>query len=172
MQIADNLVVEGTISSTGNITIPSGSTITDAIQNGNAQCTTALVANTNTTLANITGLSVNVTAGGTYNVRAHLNGSTNASGGIKVAFSGSGNATSSNVTTWNWNGTTLNAVTNQTTWGSAITSGNVAFTDIVVEGAIVVNAGGNITLAAAQNAAFAGNTTIAAGSTMTVSRVS
>lgn len=162
----------GAVTMYGVVLASSAGTITDAIQNGNAQCTSTLTAQTNTTLANITGLSVTVTAAGVYNVRAHLNGTAGASGGLKVAFSGTATATSSNTTAWNWNGTTLNAVTNQTAWGSAATAATAAYTDLVIEGSIVVLAAGTITLAAAQNASNGTATTVLPGSTLSVERVS
>ena len=60
------------------------------------------------------GLQAALTAGGVYNLRLRVNGSANAGGGLKLALTGFGNLTASalNCTTWNYNGTTINAVTN------------------------------------------------------------
>lgn len=157
---------------TGAEVLATSPTITDAIQNGNAQCTTTLSAQTNTTLAAVTGMAVTVTTGGTYNFRVHLNGTAGASGGLKVAMGGTASMTSSNATSWNWNGTTLNAVTNQTTWGSNNTASTTAYTDLVIEGGFVVQTGGTVTVQAAQNASNGTATTVLPESSLTVQRVS
>lgn len=165
------ITVSGT-SGTGNLVFNNSPTITNAIQNGNAVCTAPSTFNTNTTLANITGLTVNVTAAGTYNFRAHLAGTANASGGIKVAIGGTATATSVQATAWNWNGITVNTVNSATALASAFGGATAAYTDVIIEGSIVVNAAGTLTVMAAQNASFASNTTVAVNSNFTVQRVS
>lgn len=150
----------------------SGGTITNAIQNGNVRCTSTLTAQTNSTLAAITGLSVTVTSGGVYNLRIRLNGTAGASGGLKVAMGGTATVSQSNVTAWNYNTTTINAVTNQTTWGSNITAATAIFTDLIAEGSFVVTTGGTVTVQAAQNATNGTATTVLPGSFMTIGRIS
>ena len=147
-------------------------TITDAIQNGNTVSTATITANTTTVIANITGLSVNLTSTGTYTIDAHVVCTGAANAGIKVAFSGTATATSLNASTWAWNGTTLNTMTNITALSSNLAATTTANTDVIVKGSIVVNAAGTLTLAAAQNVLQASNTTFVAGSTMNVQRVS
>ena len=148
------------------------STITDAIQNGNMTSTGTLTATSNTTLANITGLSYTATAAGTYNFHIHLTGVSGASGGLKVAFAGTATATSFTSTCWDYNGTTLNAVTTQTTLGSSMIANTASYSDLVCDGAIVVNAGGSLALQAAQNASNATSTTVLPNSSMTFGRTS
>lgn len=146
-------------------------TITDAIQNGNAICTTQLSRTSSTALTNIVGLSVNVTAAGKYNFRAHLAGAANASGGVQVAIGGTATATSLQATAWNWNGTTINAVSSATALATGFGGATAAYTDVIIEGSIVVNGAGTLTVQAAQNASFASATTVNINSNFTVSRV-
>lgn len=146
--------------------------ITNTISSGsNAICTSSLSATTSTVLANVTGLSLNLVAGGVYRVQAHLTGASGASGGLKVAFGGTATATSSTTTAWDYNGTTINAVTTQTTWGSAAMANTAIYTDLIIEGSITVAAAGTVTLQAAQNASNGTATTVLVGSTMTFSRL-
>lgn len=156
---------------TGNVVLAISPTISDAIQNGNAICTATLTKTSDVTLANITGLSVNVTAAGKYNFRAHLTGTANASGGIKVAIGGTATATSISATAWNWNGVTVNSVSTVTALATSVGAANAVYTDIIIEGSIVVNAAGTLTIQAAQNSSFATPTTVLVNSNFTVSRV-
>lgn len=170
----DNVInqVVTTLNTSGVPVIQSGIPITDAIQNGNATCTPSFTTTSNTAFAILTGLSVTVTAGGTYNVRAHLNGTAAASGGIKLISSGTATASSANFTTWNWNGSTINAVSSQTALGSNFMANSAAFTDLVLEGGMVVATGGSFQLWAAQNASSTTALTVGSQSSLTVSRVS
>lgn len=157
---------------TGATTIGTGATITDAILNGNVVCTSAGSYASSTVVVNVTGLSVNVTTGGTYNFQARVNGTANTAAGIKLAMSGTASMTSSNVNCFAYNGTTLAANTNQTSWGSDILALTATYTDAIIEGSFVCQTGGTITLAGAQNASQTTATTIAVGSYMSVQRVS
>lgn len=171
----DNVInqVVTSLNTTGVPVIQSGVVITDAIQNGNATLTPSFTTTSNTAYAILTGLSVTLTAGGTYNVRAHLNGSAGASGGIKVETSGAATYSSANFTMWNYNGSTINAVTNVTSTSNAVLMAqSAAFTDLVLEGGIVVATGGSFQLWAAQNASSTTALTVSSQSSMTVSRVS
>ena len=181
MQIADNLVVEGTLTTTGgyspsgNITAGniSASALTvsglttlsgDVIEtNANFLSTGNLAMTGNTTLSTIPGLSATVAAGGVYNLRIRANGSSTTGGGVKMALGGNATATNLNCTTWNYNGTTLNAVTNITALASNLTAGNVVFTDVITEGSITVNAGGSLTVVGAQNTSNGNVTTFLGG---------
>lgn len=178
----DGAVIGGTTPAAGTFTAAKASTldapaggslsITDAIQNGNAQCSTTFSAQTSTTLAAVTGLSVNVTTGGVYNLKAHLMGTAGASGGLKVAMGGTATVSASQVTAKNWNGTTLNAVDSQATWGSTVSGHTAVYTDLEIDGGFTVQTGGTITIQAAQNASNGTATTVVPGSNLEVNRVS
>ena len=164
-------LIDGTDLNTAFSQVNAGLTLSSAIL-ANAVCTASLNAQTNTTFAAITGLSLTVVTGGTYIVDAHLIGSSGAVGGLKAAMGGTATATSSNVTSWNYNGTTINAVTNQTVWGSNLTATAAIYTDLIIQGSVVVQTGGTVTLQAAQQASSGTNTTVLSGSVLALSRVS
>lgn len=166
----DGTPITGT-TGTGNVVLQSSPIINNAIQNGNAICTSTLTKTSDIALANITGLSVPVTASGKYNFRAHLTGAADASGGIKVAVGGTATAMSITATAWNWNGSTINAVSTATALATAIGGATAAYTDVIIEGSIVVNTVGTLTIQAAQNASFGTPTTVLVNSNFTVSRV-
>lgn len=168
-------VATGTPTGTGNAVYNTSPTITtatltDPIESGNMTSSATLTATSNTTLAAITGLTYNATSGAVYNFHIHLTGVANASGGLKVAFGGTASATSFTSTCWNWNGTTINAVTTQTTYSSSLTAQTAAYTDLVCDGTVTVNAAGTFILEAAQNASFGTSTTVLSGSSMTFQR--
>lgn len=149
-------------------------TITDAIFNGVAYASSSLSQVSSTVVVNITGLTVNVTGGGTYVLRAHLTGSANALNGLKVAASGTAVMTSSTVTGYSWNGSTINTGATSTTWGSAnnIIANTAAYTDAYLEGAFVCQTAGTVTIAAAQNVSGTTAMVVQTGSTLTVFRQS
>ena len=155
-----------------NSTISSG-TLTNVINNGNAQCTASLAALSATTLANITGLSVTVTAGGVYNFRAMLVGTASAAGGIKAAMSGTAIMSSANITGFNYDQQTLNAVQNTTTWGSTVAYATTTYSNITIEGGFTCQTAGTVTVQAAQSVSTSASaTTVLPGSNLTVGRVS
>lgn len=153
------------------VTGSASGTANDLISNDFMQSTATLTATSNTTLASVTGLSVPLTGSGVYNFHIHLNGTSGASGGLKVAMGGTATATAFNSTCWDYNGTTINAVTNQTTLGSSMMANTAAYTDLVCEGSVTVNAAGTFLLQAAQNASNGTATTVLVGSQMSVQRV-
>lgn len=145
-------------------------TLVDPIFSDEKVCTSTLTKTGNTTMANITGLSVDLTAGATYNFTAHLTGTASASGGVKVQMSGTCTATSITYTAWNYNGSTINAVGTATSLNSAL-GATAAYTDIMIEGSIAVNSAGTLTVQGAQNVAV-GTTTFLVNSNLSVRRVS
>lgn len=108
---------------------------------------------TNTTLADITGLSLNVLAGRTYSFRAFLRTTSNVASGIKAAIAGTATATTINYEGWTQN---ANAIAGQTRavalagTVAAVTAVTVAI--IIIEGSITVNAAGTLTVQFADNA--------------------
>lgn len=106
-----------------------------------------------TTLANVTGLSSTVSPGKTYRFRAVLSTSSAVAGGVKVAIAGTATATSIA-----YEGLTINAgsitQSRATALGTAVGAVTaVTAAEIIVEGMIVVNAGGTLTVQFAQNVA-------------------
>ena len=134
---------------------------------------TAFSQASNTTLANLVGLSLPLVAGGTYRIRGQLQGAAAASGGIKAALTAASGLTltSANVTGWNYNGSTLNAVTNVTALAADFSNSAAAYTNLLFDGSFVVNAAGNVQLQAAQNTSNATATTVALGSYVEVLRI-
>lgn len=130
---------------------------------------------TDTTLANITGLSATVTAGATYIVRAVLHLSTTQTGGYKFAISGTCTATSiggSGCTLPGANALVLDAdnftALNETF--SSISTTGVTVAKHICDFAIVVNAGGTLTIQFAQDNPV-NTSTVLARSFMTVTRI-
>lgn len=127
---------------------------------------------TNTTLATVTGLSVNVKAATNYHFRVVLFIDASAGGGHKVAIGGTATATAIiyQVLSVN-NGTGAFAVTSrQTALGGA--GGQTGATTVycVVEGEITVNAAGTLLVQFAQNAA-SGTSSVLVGSTFEVNEM-
>lgn len=122
-----------------------------------------------TTLANAPGLTVDVVASTTYIIRAVLHTADDTTGGCKFAISGTATATSIiyQVFIWDVDGSfdiTDRCTALDTAVGNATEAGH--FTRI--EGSIVVNVGGTLTLQFAQNA-NSGHSDLLAGSTFEVS---
>lgn len=152
--------------------LPGGANQTEnAINNQAAVSTTDTTFTTNTTLANVTGLAVNVVAGATYAFKARIKGTATANGGAKFAIGGTCTATTVGYTCKNYNAATLNANTSATTLGTAVGAGTAVLTDAVIEGSIVVNQGGTLTVQAAQNTSHTDTTTISAMSNLVLTRV-
>jgi hypothetical protein len=144
----------------------------DAIYYGvaNLHYVTANFDKTNdTTLANITGLTHDLVAGGVYRLRAIIYSTTGASGGAKVALSGTHTVTSmySQITFELQNGvqreesTTLDNAYGQTGTGYVIR----------IEASIIVNVGGTLTIQFAQNASNGTVSRVLPGSWMQVDRM-
>lgn len=127
-----------------------------------------------TALATVTGLTLSLTAAKTYNCNGHLTvTASGASGGVRVALSASDGltATSASFTAANYNGTTNNARSTTTSLGVAIGGATAVATDIYIDGAIVVNEAGSISVSASQNASNATTTTVGKNSTFYCVRV-
>lgn len=127
-------------------------------------------AQTNTTLAAVTGLSVTLQAGKTYLVKAVLFTTAGAAGGNKVDLGG-GTAT---VTSFRGLAQVYGTGAPANTRLTAITTSAGATADntlIVLTARIVVNAAGTLVVRHAQNASDASNSTIFAGSYITAQEV-
>lgn len=133
-----------------------------AFSPGTGVATSTLTKTSDTALATVSGLTWPMVAGKTYQCHAHLRGTSGASGGIKVAPIASGGltATSSAFTGIVWNGTTLVANTGSVALGSNVAASTAIYTDVFIDGAIVVNAAGTFNVQAAQNASNGTSTTV------------
>lgn len=139
-----------------------------------SKLSTAALNKTDTTFATVTGLSMTLTAGRTYNCRGHLTvTAAPAGGGVKVTLATPDTltVTSMSMSAANFNGTTTNARSTATALGSAIGAATATATDVDIVAGIVVNATGTLAVQAAQNAA-SGTTTIGQNSTFSCDRVS
>lgn len=127
-----------------------------------------------TTLANVTGLSVDVLAGTTYAFSAHLLTTTAATGGgIKLAIGGTATATRMDAYAWGGNGTAFAPLEKapNVAIGAAIVN-QVATTVITeIHGSIVVNAAGTLTVMFAQSSSSATACSVLIGSTFQVTKV-
>jgi len=125
-----------------------------------------------TTLANITGLTATVVAGKIYRFEATLFTSSNIAGGVKATIAGTATATSIR-----YEGMTTDAgVTTQTratalgTAVGAVTAVTAGF--IKIEGLITVNAAGTLTVQFAQNASNGTASSVLVGSTFVLTQMS
>lgn len=126
-------------------------------------------ANSNTTLANVTGLSFGIGASEVYRVECDLQCSANASGGLKVAFSVPSGAAVTGVVMFNAAAATVNTRSSDLTTASGSTSA-VVYVRVV---ATVVNSStaGTVQLQAAQNGSHASDSIIYAQSTLVATRL-
>lgn len=134
--------------------------------------TTAQFDKTNSTLADVTGLSVNVTAGKAYAFRARLFTTLNADAGFNTSMGGTATATSF-IEVVSWVNTTDNIARNSkiTTLGGAFSDAGYDVVMIEIQGTIVVNAGGTLTVKFAQAVTDAGQSSVLAGSTLTAQEI-
>jgi hypothetical protein len=156
----------------GPVNLAAGGTLTDTTNQEFEVSSATLTKVNNTTLAVVPGLSQALTGGKTYHCRGHLTGTAGASGGIKVALVATGGltATQATFTGFAWNGTTAVANTTATALGSNIAANTAVYSDVWIDGSIVVNAAGTINVEAAQNASNGTATTVLQGSTFSCVR--
>lgn len=114
-----------------------------------------------TTLANITGLTRNVEAGRTYAFSAVVQTTAAATGGVKFAVSGTATATSISYEGILYNGAAVVAQTRATALNTTVCAvTNATAATCKIEGVIVVNAAGTLTLQFAQNASDGSASTV------------
>jgi hypothetical protein len=147
-------------------------TLGDAINQEFQVSTSTLTKTSNTTFGAVPGLTQTLTAGKTYSCHGHLTGVSGAAGGIKMLLSYTGTTiTSSSFTAMAWAGTTpISNITTTAPSGSLLAI-NAIYSDIYIDGSIVVNAGGTQAIVAAQNTSDATSTTVLQGSTWGCVRV-
>lgn len=121
------------------------------------------------TLANVPGLTVNVTAAKTYSFNATIYTTSNIAGGVQAAIGGTATATAIIYEGETTAAAAVGAQTRATALGTTvggITTVTVARIDIV--GTITVNAGGTLTVQFAQNASSGSASSVLVGSTFNV----
>ena len=127
---------------------------------------------TNTTLSDVTGLSGTLKAACVYKFKALLHARPDSTGGFKVAIGGTCTATSiiyQTIVVDNATKSIINADPYTALVGTSTGSGtNTAL--ITIEGTIVVNAAGTLTVQFAQNSA-SGTSSIISGSTFEIERI-
>lgn len=132
---------------------------------GEKRVSTQFDKTSDTTLANVTGLSITVVAGRTYSFKAVLYTSSNVAGGVKAAIAGTATATAITYEALTFDGAVLLAQTRATALGTtvgAVTAVTAAL--IVITGTITVNAGGTLTVQFAQNASNGAASSVLVGS--------
>lgn len=126
------------------------------------------VSNSTTTLADATGLSINVKAGRTYSFEFDLSITAAAAGGIKVAISGTATATNIVYDGWILDGSAGGVVgnTQATALNTVVATSTITGTTahVIVRGTITVNAAGTLKLQFAQNTSNATATVVKLGS--------
>jgi hypothetical protein len=163
-----------TLVGTGATQTLTNKTITDAIESGCKRSSTQLDKTTDTTLAAIDGLSIALTAGATYRVRAFLPCTSGASGGVKVTLDTSDTLT---LTSSDLTGIVLNtAVAPRIVHTTAGLATNVAEINQVamavqIEGTLIVNAAGTLIVKGAQNTSNGTTTSFYVGGTLEVTRI-
>lgn len=124
------------------------------------------------TLANVTGLSVPVTAARTYAFQCVLYTTANVAGGIKAAAFATAAATFVRYEGYSMHVNTLLGQTRATSVGTAVAATTTAIAATVfICGTITPSATGNFTIQAAQNATVASATVVLAGSYLLVDDV-
>jgi hypothetical protein len=134
---------------------------------GQTRVTADVAFTSTTTLAAITGLSVNVQAGRTYAFEAELYVTDASSGGVQAAIAGTCTATAIQYTGYTIADDAIEGKANATALGTAVGSTQtIETTGIIVRitGVITVNAAGTLLVQAAQNTSNATATTVKRGS--------
>lgn len=167
---AGALSVTGGISATGGTL--TNTTLGDTINQSFHVSSATLSKTSDTTLAVVPGLTQTLTAGKTYSCHGHLTGTSGASGGLKVSLVGTGGltATQATFTGFTWNGTTVVSNTTASALGANIVGNTAVYSDVWIDGSIVVNAAGTINVEAAQNTSNTTATTVLQGSTFSCVR--
>jgi hypothetical protein len=140
---------------------------------GSKRVSTQFDKTNDTTLANITGLSVNVVAGKSYRFEAVLYTTSNVATGVKFAIAGTATATAIIYEAILDDAGDISAQTRATALGTAV-AGITAVTNAYcrITGTITVNAAGTLTVQFAENAAVAATTSsVLVGSTFTVNEI-
>lgn len=135
---------------------------------GQSKVATQFDKTSDTTLANVTGLSAAVTAAKAYSFTAQLYTASNVAGGVKVAIGGTATAT---AITYDTLITDAGATTQPARAAALGTAGGVTAVTaalVTINGTITVNGGGTLTVQFAQNASNGTASSVLVGSTFIV----
>jgi hypothetical protein len=151
-------------------------TTTDAINQDFTVSTATLTKTTDAALATVTGLSIPLTAGASYNCWGHITGVSGATGGVQLALNAGGGSLTATTFTASailYNGATpvISKMTTVTALGVIMTNASI-YSDISFTAAIKVNAAGNLVVQGAQAVSNATSTTFLVGSTFACMRAS
>jgi hypothetical protein len=126
-----------------------------------------------TTLAAVTGFSINATAAGRYIGRVVLDMTSNVAGGVKVALVGTGGltATTYRSNSFAYNAGILTQALNTTLGNNEYAVTAVTATKLILEIGLVVNVAGTLNVQFAQNVSNGTASTVLAGSSFTLQRV-
>lgn len=140
------------------------------------RCTGDVTFTSNTTLANVTGLTgFSLLAAGVYEFEVELQTNCSTNGGISVAFKYTTlTLTSIQLVSETFAASSLATARNTTTTDATkfIDNKTAAWIHIRLKGTLVVNAAGTLAVQAAQNTSHADTTTVYAGSTARFTRLS
>lgn len=127
---------------------------------------------TSATLADIPGLTYKLVAGATYKFKAVLNATPDVTGGQKYAMAGTATATNVvyQITTIDNVADAVAIASRQTALASSAGQAGSTSSFTVIEGTIIVNAAGTLTVQFAQNTA-SGTSTILKGSSLSLQRI-
>lgn len=153
---------------TTNITNINATDVVDIQGGGNKQVATNFAKTSDTTLANVTGLSVNVTGGKTYSFEADLLTTSDVAGGVKVAIAGTATATSIRYEATVFNAAALALQSRATALAAALGVTAVTVATVRIAGTITVNAAGTLTVQFAQNASNGAASNVLTGSSFKV----
>lgn len=135
---------------------------------GDCRVTSDFTKTADTSLADVTGLSVALAAGGTYSFEASLFATQSGSGGYTFGTGGTATATAmyGSYTVHYGPGSLYNDSITGMGGGTVVAVGGAAYL-VLIRGTITVNAGGTLTITFAQ-ASATGSSTVKRGSYMTV----
>jgi hypothetical protein len=139
---------------------------------GDVRVTTQFDKTSNTTLSDVTGLTVTLTAGLAYGFQVNLYTASNTASGVKTAMAGTATATAITYTASYFSSAGFAGYGRATTLGTQAGSATaVTDAEIVINGTIVVNAGGTLTVQFAQNVSGGVASSVLVGSTMKVWKI-
>lgn len=119
------------------------------------------------------GLAITSVPPGIYHVEGQVQGSAVATAGITVEITGTAGLAIGfcNITGWNYNGTTLNAVTNTTAITTDLANSANAYTNVFLDGSFQVLTGGTVNLSTAQHTSSTATSTVVTGSYLALSLI-
>jgi hypothetical protein len=163
----------GVVKINGNFTVDGSGGLKDTIDEGFVVSTSQLDKTSNVSLSTVPGLSIALTAGKTYTCRTWLSVTSGAAGGFNIGLVGSGGLTATlyRFNTQAWNGSTIAASGTATALNSSNINNAAIYTDIFIQGSIVVNAAGTLNVQAAQNTSNATTSSVFQGSSFYCKRV-